>query len=78
MGENKAGLEPVSVAKGMGTATVHGESAPLLSAPHIRQLVLDKSWYGHYLLRFSACALPHQLFLYFSIFLGVPQESEQY
>lgn len=77
-GENQVDLELTPVANGMGRATVHGDPTTLLYAPHVRQLVFNERWYRDSPLSISVCALPHQLFMYCSVFCSLTQKGEQY
>jgi hypothetical protein len=78
MGENRADLELLSIANGMGTAAVHGEHTTLSCTLHIQQLLFDEGSYGDSPLHVSVCALPHQLFMHFSIFHSLLQKGKQF
>jgi hypothetical protein len=62
----------VPLANYMGRAAVRGEPPILPFFPHVWLLILDERWYRNYFLRISTCALPHQPFMYFSVFSVLP------
>jgi hypothetical protein len=65
--KNEMDLERVAVSNVTGTTTTHREPTTLLCMTHVWQLAFDKLWCGDSPLYVSVCALPHQLFMHFSI-----------